>query len=132
MKKSALIATLVTATLFATPAFAGDRGHGCEGGHRGPGHHAGFLGKVSPEELLSREFNAAEIRTLMEARLLMRGNENLKVGAISPKKSGYTVAIVTQDDSIVKELDLAANGMPKKHFERMKKRLEKREKRANS
>ena len=82
--------------------------------------------------MLEREFNADQIRTLMEARLLMKGNENLKVGPISKGRDGFIVTIVTQDDSLVDELEVAANGMPKDAFEHIQKRIQKHRKKYDS
>jgi hypothetical protein len=62
----------------------------------------------------------------MEARLIMKGNDNLKVGKVSSTRSGFEVSIVTRDDSLVEELELAKNGMPLKKYERLQERLEKR------
>lgn len=132
MKKTLLIASILTASLAATPLMAED--HGCDR-ERGKKHHAldfGLGGKMNKKEMLEREFSSEQIRTLVEARLLMKGNENLKVGKISSAGDGYSVAIVTQDDSLVKELDLAANGMPKEMYEKIQKRMEKREKKDRS
>lgn len=133
MKKRLLIASLLTGCLAATPLLAEDhgKGHGCDR-ERSMKHHAfggGFSmgGKMNKKEMFEREFSADQIRTLMEARLLMKGNENLKVGKIASAGDGYTVSIVTQDDSLVKELNLAANGMPQEMYEKVQKRMENRE-----
>lgn len=130
MKKTLLIASMLTTALAAAPLMAEGKGrdHGCDR-ERGMKHHAFDMdmgGKMNKKEMLEREFNAEQIRTLMEARLLMKGNDNLKIGKISEAGDGYSVAIVTQDDSLVKELDLAANGMPKEMYEKIQKRMEKR------
>ena len=69
-----------------------------------------------------------EIRTLASARLLMKGNPNVKVGEIKANDKGYSVSIVTRDDSLVKELTLAKNGMPLERFERIQERMAKKEK----
>lgn len=136
MKKSLLIASLITASLAATPLLAEDRDSdkGCERGHKSRMHHDnfGFGGKMSRKEMFEREFTADQIRTLMEARLLMKGNDNLKVGQISKDGDGFTVAIVTQDNSLVDELELAANGIPKEKYERIQKRMEERKKKHDS
>lgn len=139
MKKTLLIASILTASLAATPLLAkeSDRDHGCDR-ERSMKHHEfgakgfGLGGKMNKKEMLEREFDADQIRTLVEARLLMKGNENLKVGKISSVGDGYSVAIVTQDNSLVKELDLAANGMPKEMYEKIQKRMEKREQKDRS
>ncbi len=136
MKKTLLIASILTSTLAATPLWADDkhRDRGCERGNK---HHAsgpegfGLGGKMNKKEILERKFNAEQIRTIIEARLLMRGNENLKIGKIIKADDGYAVTIVTQDDSLVKELALAANGMPRDKYEKIQKRIEKRHQKKN-
>ncbi len=142
MKKRLMIATLLSAGLMATPLMAEDSrdSQGCERGEnsRMMKHHEfgkrgfGMGGKMDRKEMFEREFNADQIRTLMEARLLMQGNDNLKVGKISNAQYGYVVNIVTQDNSLVEELEVAANGMPKKMYEKMKKHMEKRQQKDRS
>ncbi|KEQ17602.1 hypothetical protein [Endozoicomonas numazuensis] len=88
----------------------------------------GRFGKKNLKEYMAREFTADEIRTLASARLLMKGNSNVKVGEVKANDQGYTVSIVTKDDSLVKEWALAKNGMPLDRFERIQKRMEKKEK----
>ncbi|GAA5317421.1 MAG: hypothetical protein AseanaTS_26260 [Candidatus Pelagadaptatus aseana] len=129
--KYLLTATLITAS--ATTALASsyddkDEYRDCDSRKYGKmmKHHGGFMGNPhNPREMMTREFNAEEINTLMQAKLLMRGNDNLKVGKIEPTPNGYTVAIVTRDNSLVEELELAPNGMPLKRFEHIKERMEK-------
>ena len=51
-----------------------------------------------------------EARTLVQARLIMRGNDRLKVGKVSEKdESTYLVQIVTVDDSLVREMEIDRN-----------------------
>ncbi len=135
MKKTLLIASMLTTALVAAPLMANDHSENndCERKQhsRSMKHHEfglqglGMGEKINRKEMLKREFSAEEIRTLVEARLLIKGNENLKVGKISDTKGGYTVAIVTQDNSLVKELELASNGMPKEMYQHIQKRMEK-------
>lgn len=137
MKKTLLIASMLTTALAAAPLMAGDHGkdNDCDRKQHSHSmkHHEfglqglGMGGKINRKEMLEREFSRDEIRTLMEARLLLKGNENLKVGKISDAKNGYTVTIVTQDNSLVKELELANNGMPKDMYEKIQKHIEKRQ-----
>lgn len=105
--KSLIAAGAVALSLgaLAAPSFA-DRDRG-DCGPRG-GHHMmhkggmGFFG-----EMRDRDLTEAEIRTLSEAFLLMRGNDNLKVGAIKTLENGnFSVDIVTKDDSLVKNVEV--------------------------
>ncbi|MGI9278580.1 MAG: hypothetical protein ACR2PX_03000 [Endozoicomonas sp.] len=97
---------------------------GKKGKHGVRGEH----GRKEMKAFMKREFTADEIRTLASARLLMKGNPNVKVGEIKANDKGYSVSIVTRDDSLVKELTLAKNGMPLERFERIQERMAKKEK----
>jgi len=127
MKKSLLVATVLATTLSTGLALAergdGER-EGCKRGHWG---HHGNKGFHRGAEMMEREFTAEQIRTLVEARLLMKGNENLQIGQIIPTDTGYTITIVTQDGSLVEEKEVAMNGMPLKLYERIKERMAKRD-----
>lgn len=121
--KKLLIASTTALILGSSLAMAEPGNKKCDG----PRH--GFMGeKIDRKELFQRSYNKQQIRTLTEARLIMKGNENLKVGKIKATDSGYTVNIVTQDNSLVKKLELAANGMPLERYERIQKRIEERNK----
>lgn len=126
MKKSVLVATILAATLSTGLALA-ERGEGeregCKRGHWG---HHGMKGFHRGAEMMEREFDADQIRTLVEARLLMKGNENLQIGQIIPTDTGYTITIVTQDGSLVEEKEVAKNGMPLKMYQRIKDRMDRR------
>ncbi len=91
--------------------------------HLGGDFTGGLGAKHNRKEMLSRTFTSDEIRILAEARLLMAGNKNIKVGDINKVKDGYTVQIVTQDNSLVKQIELAPNGLPKEMFERIQKKI---------
>ncbi|MCB2099528.1 MAG: hypothetical protein KDE22_01570 [Rhodobacterales bacterium] len=67
-----------------------------------------------------RDFTADEVRTLAEARMIMRGNPNLKVGTVTKKDDDtYTVTIVTKDDSLVREYEVSKKtGFPVRGFRR--------------
>lgn len=97
-----------------------------EHGMRGSKGPRGMAGKKMIK-YLEREFSADEVRTLSEAKLIMRGNPNIKVGDISATANGYSVKIVTLDNSLVEERQLAKNAMPLERFERMRQRLENRQ-----
>ena len=139
MKKTTLIATALVTVFTASSAFAwwgdndrGDGRHCIEGNRSGQfmkGEHGkrGMRGKNFKEHM-NREFSANEIRTLNEARLIMQGNPNVKVGKVTSTKDGYNVTIVTKDNSLVKEMVLAKNGMPLERYNMIKERIEAKEK----
>jgi hypothetical protein len=134
MKNKLLVSALVSALLASGTALALDSGKdgrkNCD--HRGPGselrrdHHGFGPGKMDRKEMLQRKFSADEVRTLVSARLLMRGNDNLQVGEIKATDNGYDVQIVTKDNSLVEELQLAPNAMPLKMYEKIQERLQQR------
>lgn len=126
MKKKLIIASGLVVALSAATVYAERGGGGCEHGFGKEGHGFGMMGHHNRAEMMAREFNADQIRTLMAARLIMKGNDNLKVGKISSSRTGFTVAIVTKDDSLVEELELAKNGMPLQMYEHIQERIEKR------
>ncbi len=145
MNKTALIAASLAAALSTSSAFAwwGDddsktssHHSGCSGefrmGHGQGGHH-GRHGMKGPKmiERMNRSYTAQEIRTLSEARLIQRGNPNIKVGEVIPTSNGYKVTIVTKDNSLVEERELAKNGMPLDRYNMMKKKIDNWEKRQN-
>ena len=74
--------------------------------------------------MLDKTYSAEEIGILQQARLIHKGNENLKLGSVKSSKTGYTVTIVTQEGSLVDTLELAPNGMPLEHYNRLKERIE--------
>ncbi|MGO1118218.1 hypothetical protein ACTL6U_05925 [Rhodovibrionaceae bacterium A322] len=65
-----------------------------------------------------------QVRTLGEAFLIRRGNENLKIGQITEKEGNVAlVQIVTKDDSLVKEVEInTMTGWPVGMEKRMKDR----------
>ena len=129
MKKSTIvIASLLTASLASGFALAekGKRDGDCEQRWDKARHHEFGGPHMKRGEFMQREFNADEIRTLAEARLLMQGNENLKVGDIKKTETGYSVAIVTNDGSLVEEREVARNGMPIEMYQRMQERMQER------
>lgn len=145
MKKKTLIATALVAVFSASSAFAwmhnddgnnDGKGFGsCSSGQRmghfqKSGHGKPGMGMKSQkmQEFLNRSYTADEIRTLNEARLIHQGNPNVKVGKVTSTSDGYKVTIVTKDNSLVKELELAKNGMPLERYNRMKERMAAKEK----
>ena len=129
MKKQTTIALFAASLIATTSAFAwfGES----DGYKEKSGHHkrSGFkqgemMKKVSAH--MDREFSADQIRTLSQARLIMKDNPNLRIDEVTSTDSGYNVTIVTQDNSLVEELKLAKNGMPLERYETVKQRLEER------
>ncbi len=118
MKNRLLLATTLITALSASSAFAmhGDDGkRNCECMRSGQSHAKGEhsrRGKIPSQEEMNRVFTAEQIRTLNEARLIMKGNPNLKVGNVVATENGYRVTIVTKDNSLVEEREVAKNNMP--------------------
>ncbi len=61
---------------------------------------------------------AEKAKTLVQARLIMRGNDRLKVGQVTEKdKDTYLVDIVTVDDSLVRQIEVDRDqGLPRGRF----------------
>ncbi|WP_263081740.1 hypothetical protein [Endozoicomonas sp. Mp262] len=145
MKKTIMMAAALATALSTSSAFAwwgdndnndGKSGGGCYGGHQmhqGQKGHHGRHGTRGPgmKEQMNRSYTADETRTLAEARLLRKGNPNLKVGEVIPTDNGYKLTIVTKDNSLVKERELAKNGMPLERYNAIKKRMDAWESRQN-
>jgi hypothetical protein len=139
MKQSLIKKTAITLALLGTSGYlyADNKGpdaedRDCKRSHneqRMDKHEESFLdGDLNRQEKFERKLGIEDIRTLSKAKLIMRGNENLKIGEITKTKTGYNVAIVTQDNSLVKTLDIAANGMPLKKYEHIKERMKNKDK----
>lgn len=117
--KQLLIATTATLILGSSVASAGHGDRKCDG----PRH--GFTGeKVDHKAMFKRRYDKQQIRVLAHARLIMQGNENLKIGKIKVTKTGFTVSIMTKDDSLVRKWKLAPNGMPLERYEHIKARMQ--------
>ncbi|HOP15897.1 MAG TPA: hypothetical protein PLY75_11640 [Gammaproteobacteria bacterium] len=123
MKKATKIAAVsmvvVAAGLVAMGASAGwGEKHGfCDrAGAHGPryemGQHAGPGGRFSDRDL---NLTVEQARTLMQARLIMRGNDRLKVGQVTEKDDKtLLVDIVTVDDSLVRQVEISRDsGFPR-------------------
>lgn len=107
-------ALIAAAALSATPSVAagqhGSGGQGYQGHMMGQmgGHMARMMGKMSGfgHMFVGRDFTVDQARTLLEAHLIMRGNDRLKVGKVEKKDDGtITAEIVTVDDSLVRTLE---------------------------
>ncbi len=97
------------------------RGTQNENHHKGMGYGGcGLRGGIDHQEMVNRELSADDIQTLAEARLIMLGNDNLKVGPVKTTEDGYSVSIVTEKSGdLVRTLELAKNGMPMRMMERL-------------
>ena len=119
MKKKTLIATAFVSLMSASVAFAA-----WGGPEKGMGFDGGFRGDKLMEHM-DRTLTADQVRTLQEARLIFKDNTNLKVGDVKKTDTGFTVTIVTKDNSLVEEKTLAQNGMDQKRYSKMKQRMDK-------
>lgn len=109
-----VIAVAGLAAVGATAGWGEGRGSCDRGGPGGPGAmmmHKGKGGRFADRQL---DLTSDEARTLVEARLIMRGNDRLKVGQVSQKDDQtYLVDIVTVDDSLVRQVEIDRdNGLP--------------------
>ena len=61
------------------------------------------------------DLNIEQAKTLVQARLIMRGNDRLKVGKVTKKDDDtFLVDIVTVDDSLVRQVEVdRENGLPR-------------------
>ena len=108
-----IIAAAGLAAVGATAGWGGGRGY-C-GAAEGPAmmmKHMGKHGRFADRKL---DLTADEARTLIEARLIMRGNDRLKVGQVTPKGDDtYLVDVTTVDDSLVRQIEIDRNsGFPR-------------------
>lgn len=76
------------------------------------------MGKGGPMTDCDLDLTSDEARTLVEARLIMRGNDRLKVGQVTEKdQDTYLIDIVTVDNSLVRQIEVDRdNGMPRGPF----------------
>lgn len=66
--------------------------------------HMGKRGRFAERDL---DLTADEAKTLVEARLIMRGNDRLKVGKVTQKDDDtYLVDVITVDDSLVRQVEI--------------------------
>lgn len=121
--KYTLISVVVAATglaaVGATADWNGPRGY-CDRFEQtgGPGmmmKHKGQRGRFADRDL---NLTADEAKTLVEARMIMRGNDRLKVGQVAEKDTKtYLVDIVTVDNSLVRQVEVERdNGLPRGGF----------------
>ncbi|MCU7851509.1 MAG: hypothetical protein KZQ80_04785 [Candidatus Thiodiazotropha sp. (ex Monitilora ramsayi)] len=76
------------------------------------------MGKAGPMTDRDLDLTSDEAKTLVEARLIMRGNDRLKVGQVTEKdQDTYLIDIVTVDNSLVRQIEVDRdNGMPRGPF----------------
>lgn len=121
--KYSSITIIVAATgLTALGASAGwgDYRGNCDRAEMGD-RHTMMMKRMKKSGLMAdRDLNLTsdEARTLVEARLIMRGNDRLKVGQVSEKdEETYLIDIVTVDDSLVRQIEVDRdNGLPRGPF----------------
>ena len=136
MKTSTKIITVVLITGLVGIGTAIARGGpgGCHNGFpgmmmHGPGGFGGNPGMMMRKQMGpmgrfgDRKLNLSEtqVRTMAEARLIMRGNDRLKIGKIAKKgEDSYLIDIVTVDDSLVRQVEIDKNsGLPTKMVKAM-------------
>ena len=121
LKVTIISAVVATTGLFAVVSAAdagwgGNRGNCDRSGMYGePGmmKGKGKFGRAMDRDL---DLTSDEARTLVEARLIMRGNDRLKVGQVTEKDDDtYLVEIITVDNSLVRQVEVDRdNGLPRK------------------
>lgn len=106
--------TLTAAAVGLGAANASGWGERCDRFERGaqgpgPGAHA-MMFKHRGKQRADLDLTAEEVRTLAQARLIMRGNDRLKVGDVTEQdENTYLVQIVTVDGSLVQEVPVDKN-----------------------
>ncbi len=128
-KIGAIAITTTALGLVSLSTLAGSGGHGNDGGSQGGqgGQHEQMMGQGSGNGMGSHmeggkgshmgkgmggkmNLSAEEVKTLVEAKLIMRGNDRLKVGKVNQKDDQtYVVDIVTVDDSLVRQIEVDKN-----------------------
>jgi hypothetical protein len=125
LKITIISAVVATSGLFALASSAdagwgGQRGDCNRSGMNGmPGMMQG-RGQAGPAMNRNLDLTAEEAKTLVAARLIMRGNDRLKVGQVTEKdQNSYLVDIVTVDNSLVRQMVVDRNnGLPRRGFKR--------------
>ena len=121
-KYTVISVVVAAAGLAAAGANAGWKEHRrhCDFADQTGGSAMAMTQKGRPGRFADRDLNlsADEAKTLVEARLIMRGNDRLKVGQVAEKdQDTYLVDIVTVDDSLVRQVEVDHdNGLPRGHL----------------
>jgi len=114
MNKAAKITAVTIMAVAGLAAVGASAGWGDGRGHCGSGEgrggpammmkHMGKHGRFADRDL---DLSADEAKTLVEARLIMRGNDRLKVGQVTQKDDDtYLVDVTTVDDSLVRQIEI--------------------------
>lgn len=117
--KITAVTVIAAAGLAAVGASAGwgdGRGHCGQGDSRGtPSTMMGRMCKQGRFADRDLDLTADQVRTLVEARLIMRGNDRLKVGNVARKDDDtYLVDVTTVDDSLVRQVEIdRESGFPR-------------------
>lgn len=69
---------------------------------------------MQPEKKPMKELTLEEATILVKARLLAPELDVLKLGEINKTDTGFDVTILSQDDSLVKRINLNSAGLPKR------------------
>ena len=120
---------LASLTAVASRGESGDNCYGQGGQHGqmmgqgmggGMGKHMGSGMGYNMDRKL--DLSAGEVQTLIEARMIMHGNDRLKVGKVSQKDDQtYVVDIVTVDDSLVRQIEVDKDNGPGHGMKRFNK-----------
>lgn len=113
-----LIAATTGLTSMSSIASWGEKGKSCQRGNHGESSMQMNMHKKGHQKghQQQRDLNltAEQAKTLVSAKLIMKGNERLKAGNVTEKDSDtYLVDIVTVDNSLVKQIEVDKNkGLP--------------------
>lgn len=121
VKVTALTLIVVASGVAATSVYADRDRFESKSAHCERFDHKGYPGKMDKRADRNLNLNAEQAQILVEARLIMRGNERLKVGKVTQKNDQtYSVQIVTVDDSLVREVEVdRQKGLPKPPMRKM-------------
>lgn len=120
---SLIAATTGLAAIGATASWGEREGYGpggeyCERGEYGMkgSHHKSM--KKQRFEQRELDLSAEQARTLVSARLIMQGNDRLKVGEVKAKDDdSYVVDITTVEGSLVRQVEVdREKGLPRGHM----------------
>jgi hypothetical protein len=113
---SLVVAAAGSAAVGANADWKEHRRH-CDYTGKAGGQPMAMMQKGRPGQVADRnlDLSAEQAKTLVEAKLIMRGNDRLKVGQVAEKdKDTYVVDIVTVDDSLVRQVEVDRdNGLPR-------------------
>ena len=118
-KYTVVSVVVIAAGLAAVGANAGWKEHRrhCDFAGKAGGPAKEMMQKGQPGRFTDRklDLSAEEAKTLVEAKLIMRGNDRLKVGqAIEKDQDTYVVDIVTVDNSLVRQVEVDRDkGLPR-------------------